>query len=143
MSANENAPLPVEGGEELQPLPLVGPADELQPLPIAGADELEPLPVEEASVTSQRPSRIQAFGSAAADGPAEHQFARKTNLTGRGAVRCRFFHSKITIPAIDHMVQTINEWLDGDKVEAKQVCQTVGVMEGKKPEPNLIVIVWY
>ena len=89
-------------------------------------------------------SKIQAFGAAVGlAGMQRRQFTRPVNLTGAGATRVRFFHSKLTFPAIDHMVEQINEWLDGDKVEIKAVNQVVGVIEGKKPEPNLIVTVWY
>lgn len=118
--------------------------DEETPLPLEGDEDLEPLPVEgglEASDLTS--SKIQAFGAAAAAGAQERKFSRTLNLTGTGATRVRAFHSKITIAAIEHMADQINEWLDASQVEIKHVSQVVGVMEGKKPEPNLIVTVWY
>ena len=89
-------------------------------------------------------SKIQAFGRAAMGaGRREIQFKRPLNLTGAGATRCRMFNSKVTLAALDHMVGQINEWADADKIEIKHISEVVGVMEGKNPEPNIIVLVWY
>jgi len=41
------------------------------------------------------------------------------------------------------MIDQINEWLDENEVEIKFIGQVVGTMEGKTPEPNLIVTIWY
>ena len=41
------------------------------------------------------------------------------------------------------MQESINEWIDGDKIEVKEVGHLIGVMEGKTPEPNMIIMVWY
>ena len=122
MSASDEAPLPVEGAD-----------DDLEPLPVEGGDES----------AVQASSKIQAFGAVAAAGRAKQEFSRAMNLTGTGATRCRLFHSKITVAAVDHMVNLINEWLDGSDIEVKHVTDVVGTMEGKKPEPNLILTVWY
>jgi len=127
-------------------------SDEEGAIPLEGDDELEPLPVEGAGggaaeateVSAQGSSKIHAFGAAAAAARREKkQWRRPTNLTGAGAVRCRMFHSKVTVAAMDHMVDQINEWLDSQEIEVKYVNQVVGVMEGKTPEPNVIVTVWY
>jgi hypothetical protein len=118
--------------------------DDEAALPVEGDEELEPLPVEaEAKAAGQTSSKIHAFGAAAAAGPQQRKFTRALNLTGAGATRVRVFHSKITVAAIEHMIDQINEWLDGGELEVKYVNQVVGVVEGKKPEPNLIITVWY
>jgi hypothetical protein len=41
------------------------------------------------------------------------------------------------------MEEQINDWLDNNEVEVKFVSQTVGVWEGKKAEPHIIVTLWY
>ena len=41
------------------------------------------------------------------------------------------------------MQRQINEWLDSDEIEVKQVGHLIGTMEGKRPEPNLRVMIWY
>jgi hypothetical protein len=121
--------------EEEAPIPLEGPEEELEALPLAA---------EEAPAAEKSSSKIRAFGSVAAPlAEQRKQFQRTPNLTGAGAVRCRMFNSKISVPALEHMVEKINEWLDSEEVEVKAVNQVVGVMEGKTPEPNLIVTVWY
>jgi len=64
-------------------------------------------------------------------------------VTGQGATRCRIFHSKIAAAPLENMEQAINEWLDSEKIEVKNVGHVIGTMEGKRPEPNVIVMVWY
>ena len=119
-------------------------AEDEGPLPLEMEDEdLEPLPLEDEPASSQGESKIHAFGSVAAAGPVQQELSRGMNIAGTGATRCRVFHSKITVGAIDHMVSLINEWLDGSEAEVKHVTQVVGVMEGKKSEPNVILTVWY
>jgi hypothetical protein len=137
-------PVPPESSdEEIEPIeiPQAEPdPEEEEPIALVGDDEEESLGLEDAPSGS---SKIQAFGAAAAAGRSEQKFSRKMNLTGAGATRCRVFHSKITVAAIEHMINTINEWLDGSEAEIKHVSEVVGTMEGKKPEPNIIVTVWY
>jgi hypothetical protein len=112
--------------------------DESIPLESEG----EPLPMEDASPPAGT-SKIQAFGRTISAARGEQKYSRPLNVTGAGATRCRMFHSKITIAALEHLVNQVNEWLDSDKIEIKCVNQVVGVMEGKTPEPNVIVLVWY
>ena len=124
MSEEDEAPIPLEGIEE-----------ELPPLPLAGED-VDP--------SEQTSTKITTFGAAGVTREArERKYERAPNLTGAGAVRCRVFHSKITVAALEHMAETINDWLDAEEIEIKCVNQVVGVMEGKTPEPNVIVTVWY
>ena len=111
-------------------------------IPLAD-DELEPLSIEEATSMSG-PSKIQAFGSAAAAAQkAQKTFKRSLNLTGAGATRVRMFNSKITLAAIDHMVEQINDWLDSNQIEVKHINTVVGTVEGKTAENNVIITVWY
>jgi hypothetical protein len=87
---------------------------------------------------------VRAFGSAQAKpGEKKADLKRPLNVTGQGATRCRVFHSKIAVGSLDFMQNQINEWIDSDRIEVKQVGQVIGVMEGKIAEPNLIVTVWY
>ena len=125
MSQDDEAPIPLESGDE----------EELTPLPLA----------EEApSAPGQTSSKIRAFGAVAVGaGKKEKAYQRQPSLTGAGAVRCRMFHSKISVASLEHLIESINEWLDGEEIEVKHVGELVGVMEGKTPEPNLIVMIWY
>ncbi len=124
MSQNEEASIPLED-EDLAPLSLADEEDTSGP------------------ISGMSSTKIQTFGTHADSITQEHQYKRTPNLTGAGAVRCRLFHSKITVSALDHMVNMINEWLDQHEIEAKYIGQVVGTMEGKNPEPNVIVTVWY
>ena len=114
-----------------------------EPLPLVGDDDLGALPVEGGTASAQRSTKIQAFGAAAQAGVKQREFKRPANVNGAGATRVRVFHTKITLASVDHMIDQINEWLDSEQVEVKFVNQVVGVVEGKKPEPNLILTVWY
>jgi hypothetical protein len=114
------------------------------PLPLE-PEELEPLPLEdEAPVGTSAPASasIKAFGGHQA-GHAEVKYRRGLNITGAGATRCRIFHSKLTVAALQHMTGQINEWIDAGDIEVKHISEVVGVIEGKTLEPNLIVTVWY
>ena len=113
--------------------------DEDEPIAM---DVEEPIPMDEGDESEDGPSRIQAFGTASRT-EAKQEFTRPLNLTGTGATRCRLFNSKITVAAVDHMISVINEWLDSEQIEIKYVSQVIGTMEGKKPEPNIIITVWY
>jgi len=114
-----------------------------EPLPLVGDDDLGALPIESAPASAQGSTKIQAFGAAALAGAKQRDFKRPVNVNGAGATRVKVFNTKITLAAVDHMIDQINEWLDSEKVEVKFVNQVVGVVEGKKPEPNLILTVWY
>ncbi len=133
--------------DEETPIQPEAPAPEETPIPLDD-DDLAPLSLadeEDASgpISGRSSTKIQAFGAHTGDASQQRQYKRTPNLTGAGAVRCRLFHSKITVSALDHMADTINEWLDADEIEVKYVGQVIGTMEGKKPEPNVIVTVWY
>jgi hypothetical protein len=95
---------------------------------------------EQASASHQT---LRTFGTAGARASQAAQFKRPLNVTGAGATRCRIFNSKIALPSIEAMQTKINQWLDSDTIDIKHVGQVIGTMEGKIPEPNLIVLVWY
>ncbi len=106
-------------------------------------DDEEPISLEGTSQESGGTASVRAFGAAAQKTVGEKQFNRELNVTGQGATRCRVFHSKISVSALEMLQKQINEWLDDDEIEVKQVCQTVGTLQGKTAETNLIVTVWY
>jgi len=86
--------------------------------------------------------KMQAFGHGLGT-MAKSEFRRPLNITGGGATRCRIFHSKIATGPMEFLEKTINDWVDESGVEIKFVSETVGVLEGKRAEPNLIVTIWY
>ena len=90
-------------------------------------------------------SRFRKAESASALGAgSETQFKRPVTKTGRGATRVRTFHTKLADAAIKFLESQINEWLDGNPdIEVKFSNTTVGVVEGKRAEPHLIITVWY
>ena len=107
-------------------------------------DHEEPISlVDEPDQPRLRGGGVRAFGAGTAAVTKKVEFRRELNVTGHGATRCRLFHSRIAIAPLQNLENQVNEWLDGEKVEIKHVGHVIGVMEGKKSEPNLLVMVWY
>ncbi|NLF32690.1 MAG: hypothetical protein GX591_17580 [Planctomycetes bacterium] len=102
----------------------------------------EPLTLIDDDPSEQTTSKIQAIGQGALHAAAT-QFKRPVNVTGAGATRCRIFHSKISPVPMEYLEKLINEWIDSSDIEVKFVSQSVGMLEGKRAEPALIVSVWY
>jgi hypothetical protein len=153
-------PPPVPKQQPSQPTPTPSPADangleqsaeeqqEHEPVPVPPPDPkpkpVDTTPIQLVEADTQKTSKRKAFGSAARAG-FEHKtdFQRDLNLTGQGATRCRVFHSRLSDAPLAHMESVINEWLDENEIEVKFVTQTIGTMEGKRTEENLLVVVWY
>ena len=109
-----------------------------EPISIVGSDE-EPLTISEGS-SGRAISHTAGIRGAAAEG---FNFSRPMQSTGKGATRCRVFRSKISVPAIESLEEHINEWLDSDDIDVKDVGHLIGTMHGKIDEDNIIVLVWY
>ena len=109
--------------------------------------EEEPIHLEEEPVVGQEGAEsheMKAFGGGRTLGlKAGTAFKRSLNVTGHGATRCKVYYSKVSPPSLEFMENQINQWLDSEQIEVKQVTQVIGIMEGKTPVPNLIVTVWY
>lgn len=72
------------------------------------------------------------------------RFKRTLDPNGTGASRCRTFHSKLSVAAIEFMNNQVNEWLDGNAdIAIKNVTSCIGPFEGKHVEQNLIITVFY
>ncbi len=91
------------------------------------------------AVSTARPS--SAPGGAAAE---RSNLKRKLEPGAPVATRCRTFHAKLTDAAFGHMNEQINEWVDAHAdISIKFATSAVGVVEGKHPDPHLIVTVFY
>jgi hypothetical protein len=109
-------------------------------------DELASFPLEDVA-----PAPASAAGPAPAPEPAEPATPPVVPAARRaprpdavGATRMRIFHSKLSDGAVGHLDHQINDWLDQNPdVEIKFANTTVGVWEGKHPEPNLILALFY
>ena len=109
----------------------------------SGEDEPISLVEPEVAGTDYAPGSVRAFGVVGATEGAAAELKRALNTDGSGATRCRVFHSKIAIASLEFMEKQINEWLDSETIEIKHVGHLIGTMEGKRPEPNILVMVWY
>jgi len=123
-----------------EPITLIG---DDNPITFSTADD-EPISLvePEGGGSDFEPGGLKTFGVAEGEGH-KTEYKRALNNTGTGATRCRLFHSKIALSSLEHMENQINEWLDDNEIEIKQVGHLVGTLEGKRPEPNLLVMVWY
>jgi hypothetical protein len=87
---------------------------------------------------------IRAFGGVGGHKIDESQLQRALQKTGTGATRIKIFHTKMNDGAVDFLCQTVNEWTDKNPdIDIKLVQSTVGIWEGKHPEPHLILTIWY
>jgi len=112
-------------------------------IPLLGGEEEEP---EEETISLTDPLRGQSAMRAirsSLEAGRKSDFKRPMNLNGQGATRCRLFHCKVAEAPMEHMESQINDWLDDEGIEVKQVGHVVGMLEGKHTEPNVIVLVWY
>ena len=133
---NEREEMDLIGDDLADEEPLTLEAD-LEPLAI---DPLEP-PLGLVGAAAET-HVVRQFATNALD-TKKTEFKRPLNKTGKGATRCKLFHSRIAVAPLEHMEQQVNEWLDGEDIEIKHVGQSIGVMEGKTSKPNLLVMVWY
>ena len=99
----------------------------------------EPLTIAEGS-SGRAISHTAGIRGGAAEG---FSFSRPLQKTGQGATRCRIFRSKISVPAVEGLQEHINEWLDSDDIDVKEVGHLIGTMHGKVDEDNVIVLIWY
>lgn len=111
-------------------------------------EELESLSVIEDD--SSQASQIRSISSDTLAGAAAHlvdesHYRRPLNPPELpGATRCRTFHAKLNDGAVAYMNNQINEWADENPgVSIKYAASTIGVWEGKKADPHLILSVFY
>ena len=108
---------------------------------------LEPISLEGDRQDAQEftSSKIRTFESQSGlKGPAQHEFKRPLNTDGRGATRVRTFHTKLNDAAFRFLDEQINDWIDANPgVEVKFTNTTIGTVEGKRPEPQVIISIWY
>ena len=99
------------------------------------------LPIAEGEGPEGLNKKIQAMGRSKFH---EDDWTRTPNTTGRGAIHCRSFFTKLTEDAVAYMDQSINEWLDQHpQYEVKFVSSTIGTMQGKMGAQSVLICqVW-
>ncbi|MHC5110304.1 MAG: hypothetical protein ACYTHJ_10545 [Planctomycetota bacterium] len=115
-----------------------GAFEEFETIALDGDDEVV------ASDMSQSRILTTEHNLGLAGGWDDSQYKRKLVSDQVGATRCRTFHSKLAESALQFMNRQINDWVDSDdKIVVKFTTSTIGVFEGKHPEPHLILTVFY
>jgi hypothetical protein len=94
---------------------------------------------------AERRERFAAPAPAMRPGlPAERAWRRPLRPTAATATRCKTFHAKLNDASLSNLGDQISEWVDSqDDVEIKFASTAVGVVEGKHPDPHLIVTIFY
>jgi len=91
-------------------------------------------------------TQIRSFGSESQVGGTfdEAGLERRADAKAVTATRCRTFHTKLNEGAVMFMNRQVNEWTDANPdVTIKFATSTIGVFEGKKADPHLILTVFY
>lgn len=128
-----------------EPIPME-PLD--KPVSLAPQSQRKPdneAPISMEAIEDNAPSKIRTFESTSTLKAASRSALRRsTNVTGHGATRVRTFHTKLNDGAFAFLDNQINEWIDSnDDVEVKFCNTTIGVVEGKRSEPHVIMTIWY
>ena len=116
---------------------------------VGTADDQVDLALADDSGAQNRDSKSSTHGLsgssvAAAIGLETFNFTRPLNPAGRGATRIRTFYAKFSEPAIRHMEQQINTWLDKNPdIEIKFANTTIGKSEERHSETCLIMTLFY
>ncbi len=106
------------------------------------AIQLEDQPEAGADQTGR--SSLHGYAGFSAVDSTDAIYKKPTHTNASVANRMRTFHSKLSEGAIFHLDQQVNSWLDAHPdVEIKFANTTVGTWEGKHPEPNLILTIFY
>ncbi|MCK5272718.1 MAG: hypothetical protein KAJ52_09065 [Sedimentisphaerales bacterium] len=113
---------------------------ELVPVP---EEKAEPIKLEANGGNINEATQIRTFASASSLERKE-EYKRPLNVGDKGATRVRTFHTRLSNNAIAFLDEQINEWVDENPdIVVKFSTSTVGMVEGKKTEPHLIISVWY
>jgi len=116
-----------EGGEELDTISL--------------ADDGEPVKEHAAAVKQARQMSETQLGMGTFD---VSGLDRPTDPDNACATRCRTFHAKLNEGAVAYMNREINEWVDRDQtIRIKFSTATIGIYEGKRQDPHLILSLFY
>jgi len=146
------APPPNDGRPRIAPMPMQQTKVlDLTPLELEDEEFAAPTAPTTGSVTASAAapapapaSKIRALGTSIGNLVHQENYKRPTTVDGRGAVRVRSFHGRLSDEGIVYMDSKINEWLDTHPdIEVKFATTTVGLYDGKIKEPALIVNIWY
>jgi hypothetical protein len=91
-------------------------------------------------------TQIRSFGSESHVGGTFDDLGldRAPNPDVAAATRCRTFHTKLNEGAVAFMNRQVNEWADADpRISIKFATSCIGIFEGKKADPHLILTVFY
>lgn len=126
-----------EGPATAQNKPAAGPAPVSRaPLNLGGGATGTPAAAPSAAPrpTAQRPAARRPVAARPGAG-----VAVSDRITG-----CKTFFTKLHPGAIDFLDEQINTWLkDNPTVAIRRTNTTVGEVQSKKTEPNILITVWY
>jgi hypothetical protein len=153
-SPNGKDPIPPAAGSPPHPSPETKPAAgatpvSRAPLNLGGPAAAAPAaPASPASAVAPRPTAAApAAATAAVPTAAPRPVAARPAAAANGSDRitgCKTFFTKLHPGAIDFLDEQINQWLkDNPAVVIKMTNTSVGEVQGKKTEANILLTVWY
>lgn len=152
-SPNGKDTIPLAAGSPPHPSPEAKPAAgatpvSRAPLNLGGAPAAAPAAVSPAPAVAPRPVAAAPTGTpAAVPAAAPRPVAARPAAAVNGSDRitgCKTFFTKLHPGAIDFLDEQINQWLkDNPAVIIKMTNTSVGEVQGKKTEANILMTVWY
>ena len=133
-----------EGSEGVvEATPVAQGEDAVEAIPVEAAEDA-PIPMEPGGGGEVGGStRIQRTEGSLGLVFDDSKLKRPVTVTGKGATRCRVFHTKLNDGAIAYMLEGINDWVDNNEIEIKQSQSTVGIFHGKTAEEHLLITIFY
>lgn len=143
---DEKIPAPSQEGmtipfDDSDPPPAAAPPVSRKPLTLGGSGSTTP---QAASPKPQAPAPKPVQRPASQAGAVAKKVAQAANGASRRITGVKTFYTKLHPGALDFLDEQIADWLKANPtVIIKQTNVTVGEVQAKKTEPNLIVSLWY
>ena len=125
--------------------------DNLENSNSANKDFDKPIPFDDSADTKVSHSPLDLGGSSKSEAaqveapkPTVKKAAEKIISSAERITSVKTFFTKLHAGAIDFLDEQITQWLkENPGITIKQTNTTVGEVQAKKTEPNIIVTIWY
>ncbi len=140
------------GGKLMCPPCLLDHEKEETALAASGLGDLAPIAFDDGGddedqgemMSSSRIHQSSAATLGVGHGWDDSKYQRPLDTRAISATRCRTFHAKLTVAALEYMNELINNWVDeNENITIKFSNSTIGMFEGKQAEPHVVVTLFY
>ncbi len=143
---NEDVPPPAEDVNNTIPFddsdpPASAPSVSRKPLTLGGNGSAKPQAAPRPQATASKPAPRPASAQAAA---VSKKAARAVNSNAPRISGLKTFYTKLHPGALDFLDEQVADWLKANPtINIKQTNVTVGEVQAKKTEPNIIISIWF